>query len=61
MKTIELKCPCCQSKLHLLINETGGITLQSFDLYETKKLEQVDCENFGLEFGEKGGHSFGKR
>ena len=60
MKTIELKCPCCQSKLHLLINETGGITLQSFDLYGTETLQQISCENFGMEFGEKGGKRFEK-
>ena len=56
MKEIEIKCPCCCSKLKILINETGEIALQSFDLYGTETLQKVNCEALGLEFGEKGGN-----
>ena len=58
MKEIEIKCPCCCSYLKVLINETGEQFLQSFDLYGTETLQKVNCEDFGLEFGEKGGNSY---
>lgn len=61
MKKIEIKCPCCCAKLNLLINETGEIALQSFDLYGAETLQKITCEEFGLEFGEKGGKIIGKR
>lgn len=61
MKEIEIKCPCCCAKLNLIINETGEIALRSFDLYGTETLQKVNCEEFGFEFGEKGGKINGER
>lgn len=57
MKELNIKCPCCYGNLKILINETGDIALQSFDLYGAETLQKVNCEDFGLEFGEKGGNS----
>ena len=58
MREINIKCPCCCGNLKILINETGDIVLQSFDLYGTETLQKVNCEDFGLEFGEKGGNRY---
>ena len=60
MDKIEIQCPCCKAKLKVIIKKTGEIYLQSFDLYGTETLQQISCENFGMEFGEKGGKRFEK-
>lgn len=53
MESFEIKCPCCCNKLRILINETGDIILQSFDFDDTQTLQQLNCGQFGFEFGRK--------
>lgn len=45
MKIIHIECPCCKDSLNIVINETGKIFLQSFDLYGTEIVQKVNKNN----------------
>jgi len=47
---ISVVCPHCGQQLYLIVNETGGIALRSFDIYESSETIEI-LRSSGYEFG----------
>lgn len=47
---ISVVCPHCGQQLYLIVNETGGIALRSFDIYDSSEAIEV-LRSSGYELG----------